>query len=100
MMEPENSTENERNETEPPLKKTCTDSDGGATSLLDMYGEILEENMDKEHQTHKTSAVGQQVNFYPLISKKKKKKSRIRNNIFFTICNIEYKIGFDGLASL
>ncbi len=75
MMEPENSTENERNETEPPLKKTCTDSDGGATSLLDMYGEILEENMDKEHQTHKTSAIGQQVNLYPLISKKKKKKA-------------------------
>ncbi len=66
MTEPENSTENERNETEPPLKKTCTDSDGGATSLLDMYGEILEENMDKEHQTHKTSAVGQQVNYYLL----------------------------------
>ncbi len=49
MTEPENSMENERNETEPPLKKTCTESDGCATSLLDMYGEILEENMDKEH---------------------------------------------------
>ncbi len=64
MTEPENSTENERNETEPPLKKTCTDS----VDLLDMYGEFLEENMDKEHQTHKTSAVGQQVNYYLLIS--------------------------------
>lgn len=67
MTAPENSTEKERNESEPPLKKTCTESDRGSTSLLDMYGEVLEENMTKEHQAHQTSPVGQQVNYFPLI---------------------------------
>ncbi|XP_077083328.1 zinc finger BED domain-containing protein 4-like [Siphateles boraxobius] len=63
MTAPEDA-EKETSETESPLKKRRTESDGGAKSLLDMYGEILEENTTKEHQTYEDTPVGQQVNAY------------------------------------
>ncbi len=39
MTEPENSTENERNETEPPLKKTCTETYQNQNQLV-LYSHI------------------------------------------------------------